>query len=98
MIKIIDTEFAPYTKNSEGLTYKKRKNGVLFLNNKIPLFFLVANPGQSKFFVSCFVDGKGRTNYAFALSSTDEKKLGFDKIKYSERCELAEKIWDSLKS
>tara|TARA_R110000868_G_C10398819_1_gene721088 strand:- start:121 stop:345 length:225 start_codon:yes stop_codon:yes gene_type:complete len=60
-----------------------------------PEFFLVANPGQSQFFVSCERLATGKICYAFAISSKTEEKLGISSHKLAS--ELAESVWEQTK-
>jgi len=77
--------------------YSKRKNGVLFKKaDGTPFVFLVANPGQSKFFVSCFLQSDNRIRYMFAMTSEHEKFFGFDLLPYSAKSDCAASVWSTL--
>ena len=77
--------------------FRKRQHSVLFRKaNGEPWFCLVANPGQSRFFVSAFKLEDGKTRYAFALSSVDANQLGFDRLTYSALNEVADTVWQTL--
>lgn len=95
--KLIDTLFEPiYGKTAAGF-YKKRARGILFSRpNGEPWFFLVANKWGERFFVSCG-QLNGRFFYMHDLSHRDEEALGIEKLKYSQKGELAQSIWNSFK-
>ena len=81
-------------------TFKVRANSILFSDGKgEPFAALVANPGQSKFFVTCGrseADG-GRIRYMFGLSDRDAVKLGLGGMRYLAVSEEAERVWDAVK-
>jgi len=94
---IAATLFQPIGGKTADGFYQVKRNGVLFLSpTKEPRFFLVANPGQSQFFVSCGRTEKGRICYSFALSSLDGKRI-MGEATYSTQCNLASGIWESVK-
>lgn len=77
-----------------GGIYKVRKNGILFSDlSGEPFAFLVANPGQTQFFVSAFRQNDGRMRYMFGLSSVDEARLGLSDLSYGEQGEEAARVW-----
>ena len=90
---LVDTLFNP-SGTADGI-YSVRKNGVMFKRpNGDPFAFLVANPGQSQFFVTAWTF-EGRTHYMRG-GLTDESKrlLGVDRLTYSELSDEAARIWD----
>ncbi len=81
-------------------TFKARERAVLFSDGKDePFAALVANPGQSRFFVSCSrseADG-GRVRYMFGLADSDAIKLGLAGMRYSAICDEADRVWEAVK-
>lgn len=76
--------------------FRVRRNGVLFMRpTGEPFAFLVANPGQSKFFVSCRKEGSV-IRYLFSMTESDKALLGLAGLSYLAAVETAEQTWDSL--
>lgn len=74
--------------------FRIRKNGVLFmLPDGTPFAFLVANAGQSQFFVSASKQSDGRTRYSFGLSDADAVRLGISGLSYSAQSDEAARVW-----
>jgi hypothetical protein len=95
--QLIDALFSGPT-TPDGL-FAPRKNGVLFSRpGGEPVAFLVANPGQSKFFVSCHKQEDGRLRYMFGLSSVGESFLGLAGRRYSEAADIAESVWQEFQA
>ena len=95
-ITINGVVFQP-TSNNKGNSYKMRKRGILFYNEKAePFLYLCANSESSPFFVSCSINNN-KIYYMNSTSSLDDKKLGFDKMAYSARINLAREIWENSK-
>lgn len=93
---MLETLFQPIDGRTAAGFYKKRSAGVLFSRpSGEPWFFLVANKWGERFFVSCG-QVNGRTVFMHSMSERDEQAVGIDGLKYSEKGELAESIWNSL--
>ena len=97
---LVDTLFVPSDRpngqkgTADGI-YSVRKRGVMFKRpDGSPFAFLVANPGQSQFFVTAFLFN-GRTHYMRG-GLTDESKrlLGLDGMTYSQQADEAARVWD----
>lgn len=76
----------------ESLPKKILKRAILFLDeNKKP--FAGVNKAGVWMAVSKITEGKnaGKNWYSY-ISSVEERKLGLDKLKYSENCDLAKEI------
>ena len=76
-------------------TFKRLKRGVKFFDiHGKEVFFLVDNIHGEQFFVSCWKDetDDGKTYYMYALSSSDEKQIGFDLLNYSEQIDYSRKL------
>lgn len=85
-------EYSATQKAIESFPVKVLKRAVLFLDeNKKP--FAGVNKAGVWMSVSKIQDGKnaGKNWYSY-ISSIEEKKLGLDKLKYSENCDLAKEI------
>ena len=92
--KLIDTLFNPIDGKTASGFYNNRANGILFSKPcGNPWFFIVANKWGERFFVSCG-QVNGRTVYMNSLSTKDEELLGIHALKYSQKGELAESIWN----
>lgn len=79
-------------------TFQVRKNGISLFDSKGHLrAFIVANPGQDPFIVSCgkqlMKNGKQRTVYMQALCALDELWLDVRGISWAEECALARRLW-----
>lgn len=89
---LVDTLFNP-SGTADGI-YSVRKHGVMFKRpNGEPFAFLVANPGQSQFFVTAWTFN-GRTHYMRG-GLTDESKrlLGVSALSYSQLSDEAARVW-----
>ena len=76
--------------------FKLRKRGVLFMKpNGDPFAFLVSNPHQSRFFVTCSRIEDGRIRYMFGLSSECKNLLGLAGYSHMAEAEEAERVWAS---
>ncbi len=76
--------------------FRVRRNGVLFMRpTGEPFAFLVANPGQGKFFVSCRKEGSA-IRYLFSMTESDRAFLGLAGLSYMAAVETAEQVWASL--
>lgn len=79
--------------------FKPLKYGVLFSTLAgEPFAFLVANRGQSQFFVSCSRLADGKIRYQFGLSWVDEAKLGLKGMSYGTICDAAANAWTAVQS
>jgi hypothetical protein len=77
-------------------TFKKRKWGILFLENAIPFAYMVANKHGERFFVTCSLQDDGRIRYMFGLADSDKVKLGLADFSYLQERSEAERIWENL--
>lgn len=94
--EMIDTLFQPIDGKTAAGFYKKRTSGILFSRpSGEPWFFLVANKWGERFFVSCG-QVNGRTVFMHSMSERDEQAVGIEGLKYSQRGELAESIWNEI--
>lgn len=84
------------TGTASGL-YSARKHSILFSTPQgEPFACLVANPGQSKFFVSCSRQADRRVRYMFGLSDNDAQRLGISALRYSQQADEADRVWSVL--
>jgi len=79
-------------------TFRVRKNGISLFDLKGHLrAFIVANPGQDPFIVSCgthlMKNGKRRTVFMQALCQLDELWLDVRGMSWVEECALARRLW-----
>jgi len=78
--------------------YKKKKNGILFLDmQNNPIFFLCCNNPSLPFFVTCGTDtiissGKKVIRYMHTTIAAHEKMLGLDKLSYRQQFEFCQTI------
>lgn len=79
-------------------TFKVKRNGVLFSKpTGEPFAFLVANPGQSRFVVSCCRQDDGRIRYMLGgLCDADARLLGVDKLGYMAKMDACERLWNEV--
>lgn len=92
---LVDTLFSP-SGTADGI-YSVRKRGVMFKRpNGEPFAFLVANPGQSRFFVSAFTLADGKQRYSYGLTDSDRDSLGMASMSYSQQSDEAERVWALL--
>lgn len=103
------TRFAP---NAAGLvaslfarggtangTFIFRKNGVFPCKPDGEAFaFLVANPGQSRFFVTVRQQEDGRLRYSFGLSDGDAVRLGISGLGHLATIDEADRVWEQAKA
>jgi len=83
--------------------FRVRKHSVLFMHaNGAPFACLIANPGQSQFFVSCSMvpqsNGKAALVYMYGLSDSDRKSLGLAGLSYSQESDEAARVWAIAKA
>jgi hypothetical protein len=91
--KMVETLFKPIQGKTASGFYKIKNDGILFFRpSGEHWFFLVANRHDERFFVTCG-ENNGKPFFMHSLCCTEEKQLGFDKIKYSDREKLAREIW-----
>lgn len=94
---LVDTLFSPHG-TADGI-YSIRKNGVLFKKpDGSPFVFLVNNPGNNTFFVSCSRQEDKKIRYQFTIGNVDERALGLEGLSFSEQSHLAENIIQSIKA
>ncbi len=94
---LVDSLFDP-SGTSDGI-YRKRKHSTLFMRpNGEPFACLVANPGQSRFFVSAFRQSDGRTRYSYGLTDADRDSLGLHGMGYGQQSDEAARVWSVLNS
>jgi len=91
---LVNSLFNP--KGTDAGYYKVKRNGVLFFIGNEPRLFLVDNPGNYRFFVTCSRDESGRIRYMFSTSTVDEKAFGLPE-RYREKSELADSIISDVK-
>lgn len=94
-----DKEFTNSLFNAGGTCvgyYKRTARGIQLMNMQKKLFaFVVNNKNNEQFFVSATrMKDTNRVRYSFALSSADDKALGFDKISYSEQSNIAKQLFN----
>jgi len=77
-------------------TFKKRKWGILFLENDVPFAYMVANKYGERFFVTCSLHDDNRIHYMYGLADSDKEKLGLADFTFSQERSEAEKIWENL--
>lgn len=84
--------------SADGI-YSVRKAGVMFKRpDGSPFAFLVANPGQSQFFVTAFLC-RGRTHYMRGgLTDEGQRLLGVSALTYSQQSDEAARVWDMFRS
>ena len=97
---LVNTLFVPSDRlngqkgTADGI-YSVRKRGVMFRRpDGEPFAFLVANPGQSRFFVTATRQPDGRTRYSYGLTDESKRLLGLDGMTYSQQADEAARIWD----
>ena len=93
---MVDTVFNPGG-TADGF-YKVRKNGVAFHKPNGDIFaFLVANPGQSQFFVTADKHKEtGKVYYMYGLADGDKARLGLTGGIFGE-FNTAEEVWQKVK-
>lgn len=94
ILEINGKRFAPKGADVAGVYghYESRRNGVLLSDVKNePFVFIVGNRWQEYFFVSCSIH-EGRLWYMHSTSTLDDTRLGFDKMGYGAKIELAEQF------
>ena len=64
--------------------YRKVKGGIKLLDHNKELFAFIVSRGHESFIVSATQKKGKRAVYMFSTSSIDDKKLGLDKLAYSE--------------
>lgn len=64
--------------------YRKVKGGIKLLDHNKELFAFIVKQGHKSFIVSATQKQGKRPVYMFSTSSADDKKLGLDRLKYSE--------------
>jgi hypothetical protein len=94
--QIVDSLFKGPT--TAAGTFQVRKNGISLFDLKGHLrAFIVANPGQDPFIVSCgkqlMKNGKVRATYMQALCALDELWLDVRGMSWAEECALARRLW-----
>lgn len=74
--------------------YKDAQGGIKLYDHQNKLrAFIVRNPAAHEYFVvSAHIAENKKTYYHFALSSLDEKWLGFDSLSYSAKVNAAKNI------
>lgn len=82
-------------------TFKVRKNGIgLYDTDGYLRVYLVANPKQERYFVSCgktlLRNGKTRTTYMQALCTLDELWLDLHGSSWTETISLAGRLWTEV--
>ena len=78
-------------------TFKKRKHSVLFSRpDGTPFACLVANPGQSRFFVTASKQGAGKVRYMYGLADRDAALLGIAGLSYIKQVEAADAAWIAI--
>lgn len=94
---LVNSLFNP-TGTADGI-YSVRKNGVMFNRpDGSPFAFLVANPGQSQFFVTAFPH-EGRTHYLRGgLTDEGKRLLGVEGMTYSAMNDEASRVWDMFRA
>jgi hypothetical protein len=98
--QIVDSLFTGPTTASG--TFQVRRNGIALYDLKGHLrSFIVANPGQDPFIVSCgrqlMKNGKQRTVYMQALCALDELWLDVRGMSWAEECAIARRLWAETK-
>ena len=108
---LISVGTAKFARNAAALTeslfdpsgtacgfFKVRKHSVLFsLPNGEPFACLVANPGQSRFFVSATKQSPaGRIWYSYGLTDAAALRLGLSHLRYSQQSDEADRVWLAL--
>lgn len=94
---LVDTLFAPGG-TASGM-FKLRKHSVLFRRPDGEAFAcLIANPGQSKFFVTAFKLADGVTRYSYGLTDESKRLLGLESLTYSQQADEASRVWEVLNS
>jgi hypothetical protein len=94
---LVETLFKPIDGQTASGLFRARKNGVLFMRaDGTPCGFLVANPGQAKFWVSAFKTNEGKTRYMFSTSKETERFLGLTDLGYREQLDEAARVWAAL--
>jgi len=93
---LVDSLFLPGG-TASGL-FKPRKHSVLFSKaTGEPFACLIANAGQSQFFVSCSMvpqsNGKEALVYMYGLNDSDRKSLGLAGLTYLQESDEAARIW-----
>jgi len=78
--------------------FKVRKHSVLFMRpNGEPFACLIANPGQSQFFVSCDMapqsGGKSALYYNYSITDEGKRLLGLSGLTYSQESNEAASVW-----
>lgn len=77
--------------------YRVMKNGIKLMDHqKQPIMFIVNNRHGEQFIVSCKKLDNGKTLYSYALSSSDEELIGFDKLGYREQIEATKQAIESI--
>ncbi|MDO5947127.1 hypothetical protein [Burkholderia cepacia] len=72
--------------------YEAARNGVLLRDLQgEPFVFVVCNAHNEHFFVSCRRTDDG-IRYMHSTSTSDERRLGLDTLRYKATCDLAEKL------
>jgi hypothetical protein len=61
-----------------------------------PCAFLVANPGQSRFFVTAYKTQDGKTRYMFSACEITRRFLGLSDLGYREELDEAARVWAAL--
>ncbi len=83
--------------------FRARKHSVLFMRpNGGPFACLIANPGQSQFFVSCSMapqgGGKSALYYNYGLTDEGKNLLGLAGLSHSQQSDEAARIWDIFRN
>ena len=94
---LVETLFKPIDGQTASGLFRARKNGVLFMRpDATPCGFLVANPGQSRFFVTAYKTQNQKTRYMFSTSKETERFLGLSELGYREQLDEAARVWAAL--
>jgi hypothetical protein len=89
----METLFQPINGRTASGTFKKLKNQIRFFDLSGKLFASVVKNSIGEILLISTTKTEKGIFYSYALTSSDQKTLGIDKMTYSEEKQLGEKLW-----
>lgn len=90
-----ETLFKPINGRTASGTFKKLKNQVRFFDLSGKLFAALVKNRHDEILLVSATDKEKGILYSFALTTPDEKRLGFSGLSYIQETELVENLWET---